>query len=180
LQSGVPAGRALVLKSEERPMNDQTALPAEQRRTEGTPLAPLFRLRDEIDRLFDDFPFSLSSRSIFAFPSRAAVIPAMELAETDGGYALSVELPGLEEKDIDVEFADGVLTVSGEKREESEKTESGYLMSERRYGSFRRQLTLPADADPDTIDAQFKRGVLKLAMKKDAKAAGRAKKIKIG
>ena len=161
-------------------MNDQTTLPAEQRRPESTALAPFIRLRDEIDRLFDDFPLGLPGRSIFAFSPRAAVIPAMELAETDGGYELSVELPGLEEKDIDVEFADGTLTVSGEKREASEKKGNGYLISERRYGSFRRQLTLPVDADPDTIEAKFKHGVLKLVMKKDQQAASRTKKIKIG
>ena len=161
-------------------MNEQSTLPAEQRRPEGAALAPFSRLRDEIDRLFDDFGLTPPSRSIFAFPPRAAVNPALELAETDGGYELSVELPRLEEKDIDVEFADGVLTIAGEKREESEKKDNGYLVSERRYGSFRRQLALPADADPDAIDAKFKHGVLKLAIKKDEKAASRAKKIKIG
>jgi HSP20 family protein len=160
-------------------MNEQ-APPVEQRRNEGAVPAPLNRLRDEIDRLFDDFGFTLPTRSIFAFQPRAAVVPAMELAAVDGGYALSVELPGLEEKDIDVEFADGVLSVSGEKREESETKENGCLISERRYGSFRRQLTLPSDADPDTIEAKFKHGVLKLTMKKDEKAADRSKKIKIG
>ena len=161
-------------------MNEQTTLPTEQRRAEAAVPAPLSRLRDEIDRLFDDFGFTLPARSIFAFPTRAAINPAIELAETEGGYELSVELPGLEEKDIDVEFADGVLTVSGEKREESEKKDNGFLMSERRYGSFRRQLTLPADVDPETIAAKFKHGVLKLEMKKDQQAASRTKKIKIG
>ena len=161
-------------------MNKQTTLPTPARRGESAALAPLYRLRDEIDRLFDDFPFSAPARGIFAFTPRAAVIPAMELAETDGGYELSLELPGLEENDIDVEFADGVLTVSGEKREESEKKENGYLMSERRYGSFSRQTSLPSDVDPDSIAAKFDRGVLKLTMKKDAKAANRARKIKIG
>lgn len=161
-------------------MNDQTTLPAEQRRSEAIAPAPLIRLRDEIERLFDDFSFARPSRSIFAFGAPPELNPAMELATTDGGYELSIELPGLEEKDIDIEFADGVLTVSGEKREESEKKENGYLMSERRYGSFRRQLTLPADVDPETIDAKFRQGVLKLAMKKDQQAADRTKKIKIG
>ena len=161
-------------------MNEQTALPAQQRRSDAATSAPLSRLRNEIDRLFDDFGFALPSRSIFAFPPHTALNPAMELAETDGGYELSVELPGLAEKDIDIEFADGVLTVSGEKREESEKKDNGYLMSERRYGSFRRQTTLPADIDPETIEASFKDGVLKLAMKKDQQAASPVKKIKIG
>ena len=161
-------------------MNEQTTLPIERRRTEGAALAPFNRLRDEIDRLFDDFGFALPTRSIFSFHPRAAIIPAVELAEVDGGYEVSVELPGLEEKNIDIEVEDGVLSVSGEKREESEKKDDGYLMSERRYGSFSRQLTLPSDANADTIEAKFKHGVLKLTMKKDEKAANRAKKIKIG
>ena len=159
-------------------MNEQTMLPADRRRT-GATVAPLSRLREEVDRLFDDFGFGLPSRSTFSVPARASVHPAMELAETEGGYALTVELPGLEEKDIDIEFADGVLSISGEKREESEKKENGYLMSERRYGSFRRQLTLPADVDPDSIVAKFRQGVLKLDMKKDEKTANRTKKIKL-
>lgn len=160
-------------------MTDQTTLPTKQRRTPSAALAPFARLRDEIDRLFDDFPLAPAARSVFPFTS-TAVVPAMELAETDQGYELSVELPGLEEKDIDIELADGTLTISGEKREESEKKDNGYLVSERSYGAFRRQLTLPADADADSIAASFEKGVLKLAVKKDREAAGRAKKIPIG
>jgi HSP20 family protein len=161
-------------------MSDQTTVPAELRRLQAAVPAPLNRLRDEIDRLFEDFSFARPARSIFPFASPTALSPAMELAAKDGGYELSVELPGLEQKDIDVEYADGILTVSGEKREESEKKDSGYLLSERRYGSFRRQLTLPSDVDPETISATFEQGVLKLAMKKDKQAEGRTKKIKIG
>jgi HSP20 family protein len=161
-------------------MTDQTTLTPAQPRAPSAALAPFVRLRDEIDRLFEDFPLTLPARSVFPFTTRAAVVPAMELAETDGGYALSVELPGLAAKDIDIEFADGILTVSGEKREDSEKKEDGFLLSERRYGAFRRQLTLPADADPDTIEARFDKGVLTLAVKKDAAAPARTRKIKIG
>jgi len=161
-------------------MNEQTTLPAKPRQNAGPVLAPLSRLRDEIDRLFEDFSFTRPPRSLFAFESGPALNPAMELATTDAGYELNVELPGLEEKDIEIEFADGVLTVSGEKREGSDKKEDGYLVSERRYGSFRRQLALPADVDPEAIDATFRNGVLKLAMKKDEQAATRTKKIKIG
>lgn len=160
-------------------MTDQTTLPPEQRRAEAALPAPFSRLRNEIDRLFDDFSFA-RPQSIFAFGAPAALTPAMALVAKDGGYELSVELPGLAEKDIDVELADGVLTVSGEKREESETKDNGYLMSERRYGSFRRQLTLPADVDPESIAARFEQGVLKLTMNKDQQAASRTKKIKIG
>jgi HSP20 family protein len=158
-------------------MNDRTMFPAEQRRAVALPFN---RLRNEIDRLFDDFSIGWPARSVFSFSAPAGLNPAMELSATDNGYELSVELPGIEEKDIEIEFADGVLTVSGEKREESEKKENGYLLSERRYGSFRRQLTLPADVDPETIEAKFRQGVLKLVIKKDRKAADRARKIKIG
>lgn len=158
-------------------MNDQTTLPAERRRAS---VAPLDRLRNEIDRLFDDFGFGWPVRSAFSFSAPAELTPAMELARTDDGYELSAELPGLDEKDIEIELDDGVLTISGEKREESEKKEEGYLLKERRYGSFRRQLTLPSDVDPETIEAKFQKGVLKLAMKKDRQAAARARKIKIG
>ena len=91
-------------------MTDQTTLPAEQRRTPSAALAPFARLRDEIDRLFDDFPLAPAARSVFPF-TRTAVVPAMELAETDQGYELSVELPGLEEKDIDIELADNATRI---------------------------------------------------------------------
>jgi HSP20 family protein len=92
-------------------MNEQTTLPAERRRTESVALTPLNRLRNEIDQLFDDFGFALPTHSIFSFQPRTAVIPAVELAEVDGGYEVSIELPGLEEKNIDFEVEDGVLSV---------------------------------------------------------------------
>lgn len=159
-------------------MNDQNTLPGKAKAT--APLAPFSRLRGEIDRLFDDFGFAPPSRSIFPFAPEAPLMPAIELTAADGGYELCVELPGLEDKDIDVEVADGVLTVSGEKREQSEKKDKGYLLSERRYGSFQRQVTLPADVDANSIKAEFHKGVLKIEMKKDEQAATRARKIKIG
>ena len=161
-------------------MSDQATMPAKTRQDSPSALAPFNRLRDEIDRMIEDFRFTSPARSVFSFASEPRLMPAMELSSHDGGYQLSVELPGLDQNDIEIEFADGVLTVSGEKREESEKKEKGYLLSERRYGSFRRQLTLPADADPASIKADFDKGILKVSMKKDEGAAGRVRKIKIG
>ena len=161
-------------------MNEQATLPAKQRTGQGAALAPFNRLRDEFDRMFEEFRLPAPGRSLFAFAADQRLIPAMELSAADGGYCLSVELPGMDQEDIDLEFADGILTVAGEKRQESEKKGEGYLMSERRYGSFRRQLTLPADVDPSSIKADFASGVLKVEMKKDTKATDRCKKIKIG
>jgi HSP20 family protein len=163
-------------------MTDQSTLPAKSRSETPAPALPVVftRLRDEIDRLFDDFNFSRPARSIFAFPTSIDIHPAMELTENKDHYSLSVELPGMDEKDIDIECADGVLTISGEKRQESEEKNEGYLLTERSYGAFKRQQTLPADVDPDAIEAKYAKGVLKLTLKKDQKAQSRVKKIAIG
>ena len=94
-------------------------------------------------------------------------------------YRQTAELPGLSDKDVDLSVADGVLTLSGEKRKESERKEKGYMLSERRYGSFRRQLSLPSDVDPNGIKAQFKDGVLTVTLPKDERSPNRAHKIAI-
>jgi HSP20 family protein len=160
-------------------MNEQTTLPAKTHAQPSVP-AVFTRLRDEIDRLFDDFSFARPARSIFAFGAAPEMVPAMELTEKKDHYDLSIEIPGMEQKDITIECADGVLTIAGEKRQESEEKSEGYLVSERSYGSFKRQLTLPGDVDPDAIDAKYAKGILKLKLKKDEKAASRVKKIAIG
>jgi HSP20 family protein len=164
-------------------MNDISNVPAAQsaRSSERLPAHPLGWLRGEIDRLFDDFNVGRPVRSIFNFPAGFDTLnPAADLVEEKGAYRLSVELPGLKQDDIDVEYRDGVLTISGEKKEESESKENGCILSERRYGSFRRQLSLPTDVDPEGINADFKDGVLTLEMKKDENAAIKPRKIKIG
>lgn len=164
-------------------MNEQAALSASRpkRAIEVKPDGPIGWLRDEIDRLFDDFSFSRPARSLFAFPGMASESsPAVELVERNGGYQLTVEVPGIDQKDIDIELAEGVVTISGEKREDSETKEAGYLIRERSYGAFRRQVTLPSDVDPDSLQAKVSDGVLKLDMKKDKDAANTTRKIAIG
>jgi HSP20 family protein len=163
-------------------VTEQSTLPAKARTEATMPAVPIAfsRLRDEIERLFDDFSFARPGRSIFTFPTLPEVVPAMELTENKDHYNLSLEVPGMEEKDIEIECADGVLTISGEKRQESEEKSDGYLVTERSYGSFKRQLTLPADVNPDAIEAKYAKGVLKLTLKKDEKAQSRVKKIAIG
>lgn len=166
-------------------MSEQANLPATrpERVIEMRPDGPIGWLREEIDRLFDDFPFK-RPRNFFGFPAMPALplatFPALEMVEKDSGYQLSVELPGMEEKDINIELAEGVLTISGEKRDESETKDSGCLISERSYGAFRRQITLPSDVDPNSLQAKVRQGVLKLDMKKDKNAASKSRKIPIG
>lgn len=134
-------------------------------------------LRSEIDRLFDDF--GRPAPSFFNFDARFPV-PAIDMVEEEKDYKLTVELPGLSEKDIEISLADGALCLSGEKKEEAKRKEEGYMMCERRYGSFERTVTLPSDVDPEAINATFKDGVLTVTLKKDENCASRTRKIAIG
>lgn len=141
---------------------------------------PLAWLRSEIDRAFNDFPFARANRPAFSFSGFPAEIgPAMELIEKDGGYLMTIEVPGIDRKDVEVELAEGTLTVSGEKREETETTEADYLVRERSYGAFRRQLSLPPDVDPESLKATMHNGVLKLEMTKDEQATAKTRKIPV-
>lgn len=160
-------------------MNDIKA-PVSPRPVQPEAAGPIGWLRGEIDRIFDDFSFA-PARGLFNFPARFDVAaPALELVDDGDGYRLSAELPGLKEGDIDIEYRDRVLTISGEKKEEEERRNNGYLLNERRYGSFRRELTLPSDVDAKDINANFKDGILTITMKKDENARDKPRKIKIG
>ncbi len=153
--------------------------------SKGTPVSrprdrPMDWLRGEIDRLFEDFGRPASSIFSFGNRSPAAPVPAVELVDDDKAYRLTAELPGLSEQDIAVSIADGVLDISGEKKEESERKDKGYLYSERRYGSFHRQVSLPSDVDQNGITAQFKDGILTVTLAKDENVPARSRKIEIG
>lgn len=157
-------------------MNDMVKTPAKPALSREA--SPMGWLRGEIDRLFDDF--WRPGRDVFDFATRArGPVPALELNDDGKVYSLTAELPGLSEKDVTVELADGVLTIAGEKNEQSETKEGGCLMTERRYGTFRRQVALPADAAADAVEAKMKHGVLTITIGKDAAAAPRARKIEI-
>lgn len=137
---------------------------------------PVGWLRNEIDRLFEDF----AAPSWPGFATRSlGPVPALEMHDAGDEYRLTAELPGLKEEDVDLSIADGVLTLSGEKKEESRKEDKGFMLSERRYGSFRRQVRLPSDIDPDKVKAQFKDGVLGVTFGKNATPEERVRKIAI-
>jgi HSP20 family protein len=168
-----------------------TRLPVkdEPRKTEPTSREwwPFESLRREMDRLYDDvrgfrLPFGRSAFDVEPF-WRGEIswgkAPAIDLAETDKEYKITAELPGLDEKDVEVNFADGVLTIRGEKREEKEEKKKDYYLSERRYGSFSRALRVPGDVDDAKIDANVKNGVLTVTLPKTVEAQKRQKKIEI-
>jgi len=149
---------------------------------------PFESLRREIDRLFDDFrPFGWrlpAQRPNFdvdpPFAARGwSIDPAFDLVEKDGEYQLSAELPGIDEKDVEIRLSNGVLTVRGEKSESREEKENDHYLSERRYGSFQRSFQMPEGVDHDRIEANFARGVLTIRMPKTAQAQKAAKKIAV-
>ena len=106
-------------------------------------------------------------------------MPAVDMVERNGGYELQVELPGLDEKQIEVKLSNGMITIKGEKSEEKKEKKDDYLLSERRYGSFHRCLTLPAGVDADAISASFSNGVLTVKMPKTPEAKQKERKIEV-
>lgn len=116
-------------------------------------------LQREIDRLFDDF-----SPVFSAIRDGSEVRCRMDLADTKDGLELTVEVPGLDEKDVNVSIADGMLTVSGEKKFETKQEDKSYRFVERGYGSFSRSVALPEGAKPEDIKASLSKGVLKVTV----------------
>ena len=150
---------------------------------------PFESLRREVDRLFDEFdtsawryPFGGSAFDVEPLWRRGlprAALPAIDIAKKDGGYEITAEVPGMDESNIEVKVAGGALTIKGEKKEETEKKEKDFYLSERRYGAFERTFRVPEGVDADKIEASFKKGVLKITLPKSAEAAKNEKKIAI-
>ena len=106
-------------------------------------------------------------------------MPAVDVAETDKAYEITAELPGMDEKNIEVKFADGVLTIKGEKKDEKEEKKKDYYLSERSYGSFQRSFQVPDGVDTDKIEATFKNGILTVVLPKSTEAQKATKKIDV-
>jgi HSP20 family protein len=148
--------------------------------------APFDTLRKEIDRLFDDFrPFGWrlpTARLDFDLPkfgSGWAVSPAFDVVEKDNEYEITAELPGIDEKNVDIKLTNHTLTIKGEKQEEKEEKDKDYYVSERRFGSFQRSFRVPEGVDTDKVDASFAKGVLKVKLPKTAEAKSAAKKVEV-
>lgn len=105
--------------------------------------------------------------------------PSVDIGGSEKEYTVSLELPGVSEKDINVEIVGDTLTVSAEKHQESEQKDKNFYRAERSYGSFRRVLSLPEDADPDHIEATFRNGVMTLTVPRKAAAIQDTKRIEV-
>ena len=148
---------------------------------------PFANLRQEMDRLFDDFGkgFSASPFRPFDFEpfwSRGTAVtstPAVDIAESDRAYEIAAELPGMDEKNIEVKVSDGALTIKGEKQEEKEEKKKDYYLHERHFGSFQRSFRLPDGVDAEKIEATFKKGVLTVTLPKTPQAQKAQKTIAV-
>lgn len=138
---------------------------------------PLGQLHREIDRMFDEFLGSGQP----ATPGSGGIVmaPRMDMAETDDSIEITAELPGVDEKDLDVTVEGDVLTIKGEKKSESEKKKKDYHLIERSYGSFRRSIRLPGIVDPDKVKASFEKGVLKVTLPKPEEAKQNRRRIDV-
>ena len=129
-----------------------------------------------VHRLFNTL---FDSPTVASAPARRFA-PATDLIESDTHYILRADLPGLSEDDVNVELDGNVLTVSGERRSESEDRKAGYYRVERSYGSFRRSVRLPEGVDPEAITATFDKGVLEISVPKPEAAKPHKVQITVG
>jgi HSP20 family protein len=151
---------------------------------------PFESLRQEMDRVFEDFTRGFGrfplSRTLFDVEpmlryegSVGLSTPAVDVVEKENEFRITAELPGLDEKDVEVSVADDVLSIRGEKKEEREEKAKNYHLSERRYGSFQRTFQLPAGIDAEKIAATFQKGLLTVTLPKTPEAQKKEKKIAI-
>jgi HSP20 family protein len=145
---------------------------------------PLEALHQDIDRMFDKVfrSFGLPSLGLSGgFDTGQALLrPNVDVASTDKEYTITVEVPGVEEDDVRLELtADGVLTIRGEKKKESEQKEKNFYRVERSYGSFQRTLSLPEDVNQEAINAKFKNGVLTITLPRKTLPQSAVKRIEI-
>ena len=133
---------------------------------------PVAALRDEMNRLFDNFWSGDFLPERFPF---ARAFPTLDVTETEDAVLVKAEIPGLEAKDIEVTLSGDVLTLRGEKKEEKEENEKNVHHREVRYGAFSRSIQLPAGVEGDKVSAECKKGVLRITLPKTEKE--RAKKI---
>lgn len=140
---------------------------------------PLFRMQHEMERLFDEVfgrtPSGTASQGS-DITTGFLLSPQLDISENDEQYTVKVEVPGVEAKDLKLEIDGDTLTISGEKRNETEDKKENFHQIERSFGRFQRVLTLPSNASTENVSADFKNGILTVAMQKHAdEHAGRRK-----
>jgi HSP20 family protein len=144
--------------------------------TRWEPFREFSTLQDRINRVFRE-SYSGSQDDSLATSSFA---PAVDVYEDEHKVNLKIEVPGIDEKDIDVRVENNTLTVHGERKIEKEEKEENYRRVERQYGSFTRTFTLPQTVDTENVSASYDKGVLKITLPKKAEAKPKQIKVNVG
>src|SRR5882724_7827273 len=145
--------------------------------TRWDPFREFTSLQDRVNRLFHEAQ-SASGREEALTTSTFA--PPVDVYEDEHNITLKIEVPGIDEKDIDVRIENNTLTVYGERKFEKEEKEENYRRVERQYGSFTRTFTLPSTVDPEKVEAHYDKGVLKVRLAKKAEAKPKQIKVNVG
>lgn len=144
--------------------------------TRWDPFRELSTLQDRMNRLFNDqFSAVTHDESL-----TGAFVPPVDVYEDENAIQVRMEVPGIEEKDIDIRLENQVLTVRGERKLEKEEKEENFHQIERRYGSFTRSFTLPATVNAEDVTADYDKGVLKIGLAKRAEAKPKQIKVTLG
>ena len=137
-----------------------------------------YDVQSEINRVFDEMFGNLTRRAGSQQRQSAEWAPAVDVVNRDGDLVVRAEIPGVKPEEVDVTVHDRVLTISGARKTEQEEERGGYLVRERRYGSFRRSMQLPEGVDESSIKARFDNGVLEVTLQ-GAAAVREPKRIQI-
>lgn len=138
---------------------------------------PFRALQQEVDKLFNDFTSDLPV--VGRLNGNGSLAVKVDVAETEKTLEVTAELPGVNEKEIDVSLAGDVLTIKAEKKSDREEKTKDYHLVERSYGTFERSMRLPFKVDPAKVEAKFDKGVLKLVVQKPADAQTKTQKIEV-
>ncbi len=160
-------------------MNVRELFPALWERDEKYP-SSLRSFRNEMERMFDELSKNFRAPEMAGGAMGSFLAPDMDVVDGDKEVVLSVELPGVDEKDIDISVSGHSVSVSGEKKSESEVKNGNLYRSERSYGSFHRSVALPFNIDASQVTAKNVNGVLKITVPKPAEAMQQTTKIAIG
>lgn len=151
----------------------------------GAIVNPFHQFHEEMDRLFDQAfrgfgvsPFGLNQPPLPRLAD-GMLRPTLDLGASEKEYTITVEIPGVDEKDVKLEIANDTLTIRGEKKQEKEEHEKNYYRMERSYGSFQRVLSLPEDVNQDGVKASFKNGILTVTLPRKALPKPEVKHIEV-
>jgi HSP20 family protein len=146
---------------------------------------PLHALHREVDRLFADMfqgfgmPSGFGRKDLWTPLEDSLLKPHLDLSAEEDAYTVSVEIPGVDEKDVRIDIANDTLTIQGEKKQRKEEKDKHYYRLERSYGHFQRILSLPEDADQDNVSARFKNGILQVKIPRKSLPAPEVRQIEI-